>query len=1526
MGVPDPKISPYKLSRDVEEKAKEAKKRKVELDSHLPRYKKIVENFADSIPKEAMDEISTAEKLYSEKDYYESWNHFLKAKNAIDPLINNIIEKKIKFLKGLIEYPFIEKKEIEELLSKAPKDPEEFIKFYSETLELIRIKIKEGINSIKPDELNSEIFKRYGREITGIITMDPQSLKTLLEDISKMVKNYFTEKINSLMEKLDYLRDSYTRIKISTSQFTSINEEVLSMIKEEKYEEAIQKLEKFIEDSEDTLNNVLKRLIANTEKSIEEVRMLKADVEILSKNLNLARDLLSRGEYRKVIDLIRDINSDIERLKVNILENKINEVKERIQKAKEENFDITEVTKVFERTRSLITKRQLQEALASLDEIIARIDGLSSARDNLIKQLDELEKNISMLMTIGLSVDKEAIKKIRDLAKINPYSAKNDLDGYLSSLTKSFEERRGKVISTLERMLTSMENMGISGTWRRELQAIGEKGMLDFVRGVGEILEGIKDSLKSYFDVNFADNAEIRNLLNEFLGSLEKYDLDSASRYMEAMSVMVSDQRQTIINVRIGDIKDLARLVSGFRIDLSFLASELERLANSQIDFEEKQDIINRVYDSVQKGFDDAIKIYLNFTDSVIKLMHDNKLKVQEDILKMRQGIDLPQKWIDRFKNSGYIDSLATNTFSRTATILAEIDLIEKKFGKRIEGISNEINFLRKDLEDLKYEEVREEFNKIVENMETEIIKNGFRELRGMIGYLEDIKRETGLYKDVLPKPDLTTLQEINLSKLYQTAENTLDDFRHRIIVEVSNLGAKKIVFEIFRESFNDIIKNYVERKYIDAWKEIEDLKNRVSVIEGQYEEAKKIIETLEGNLLIFENLGFKFEKSREIIDNLKKTLERLDFKEFMETYRMRYLEVRNEIYSVLNNYLNSVEEKLNSLRGKRNVLVAEGLITSAKRAIKLDKFDETVKYLFDALEDLQADDIVKSISSSLLDRVKNMVAIFGTIRPKDLVDGLARANMHLSQGKYSNAVFELNSLIIKYEGLSKRIESLKIMIEYVKDKINASVSLGLNVQEFLKNYQAARVHFQGGNVEKSFEALESLNSRLNIAIEDAVRREMDALFYIVMVSSYLSIDLTVHYDKMKDKWREIISILLQGNKESISRAINEYRDNVDYIKSRLPDIEKALREKLENLKRIAFNSGLTGFNEHNMLLDLWMNKQYIMLYDMLPMTESKVLRNYVQSFSSFLEDISKEIAKNSHFCQNIYSSLERTLKIYSGAGDIDPLLSVDNIKSFSNEIYSEALNNLRANMPELKEGDDLFVSYYMMKHSIIMNEYHNIINSYFEEKKNAILEVARSNGIEISVPENMPSGIDDLLNYLASMQKDLDEKLKSLIHASQIELKLESDGKKVHGDINIEYKGMEDVKSLTLHLDGSIEGTTIEFGPIKRGERKSRNIVSMATDSSRLRIIAEYDGERKERDIDAYFLIERGFRALKASGNEKCQLCRGRIFKDLDMVICEKCGATYHYQCAKRAGKCTACGNKFDFTEKRELEVKLSL
>jgi hypothetical protein len=112
----------------------------------------------------------------------------------------------------------------------------------------------------------------------------------------------------------------------------------------------------------------------------------------------------------------------------------------------------------------------------------------------------------------------------------------------------------------------------------------------------------------------------------------------------------------------------------------------------------------------------------------------------------------------------------------------------------------------------------------------------------------------------------------------------------------------------------------------------------------------------------------------------------------------------------------------------------------------------------------------------------------------------------------------------------------------------------------------------------------------------------------------------------------------------------------------------------------------------------------------------------------------------------------------------------------------------------------------------------------------------------------------------------------------------------------------------------------------MRKGERRSHEISSRVQDSNVLRITLDYDGERKEREMEADLQIKRGFTSLKASGTEKCVLCRGRIFRDLDMVICEKCGATYHYQCAKRAGKCLSCGNRFDFTEKKSMGVKISL
>ncbi|MGC9204116.1 MAG: RING finger protein [Thermoplasmata archaeon] len=1524
--LPDPRISPYKLSRDLEEKAKEAKKRKEQLDSLIPRYRMIVEAFKDSIPSEILSEFYQAEKLYNDKEFYESWDHFSKAKEGIDSILGKIIEKKIDELRSFKSYPFLRDKFLDDLISKAPGDPVEFIKFYNDTLETIKVKVKESIVSISPPELNSEIFRRYGREITGLLTLDLPTLRKILDDITKIVRSYFMGRLNLLMEKMDNFKDAYSRLKISTAHFTAMNEEVLSLIREDRYQEAIEKLEKFTADVEETLKNVLKKLLDTTEKSIDEVSGLGADLSKVKENLSVARDLLAKNEYRRVIDLIRDINGDIERARLSILDEKINIVKERIQRAKEENFDVGDVTKLFEKTRALINRRQIQEALDSLDEIIRILDGMQKERDYVLRHIDELEKNARILEVLGLNVSPEDLRRIREVAIRDPRQGRRDIESYEKALLNAYQDRKETLIGNLRAIIESLESLGIQGTWGVELETAGEMDMLDLARRINGILENIKSSIKSFMNIYFSGNAEIISATNDFIGMLEKNDFAGAVRYLEVLNNMVMNQRQSMIKEKVEEVKEILRLISGHGADVSAISSEIDSILSANMEFDDKVKILSGIYESIKNGIQDPINLYIQFTDNVIKLLNDKRLKVSEDLLKARSGIDSFPRSVDRFKNSGYLDSLAFNAITNTLTILAEIDLIDKKFGGRIAGISNDINFLRKDLEDLKYDEVREEFEKIIENLEAEIIKNGFRELRGMIGYLEEIKSTTGLYRDLLPQPDLTVLQNINLPKMYQDVENALEDFRHRIFSDIMDLSSRLIVKELFREQISTIIDNYTERDYLAAWRNIIGLRERISGIEAQYMEAKRILESLEKNVIIFENLGFRLEKSRGIIDELRKILERLDFKEFMESYRARYLEVRNEIYNVLNNYIGVIEEKMNSLRGKRNVLIAEGLITSAKRAIKLDQFEETVKYIFDAVEDLQVDDIVKQVSSNLLKRVKNVVEIFGALRPKDLVEGLARANLYLGQGKYSNAVFELNSLLIKYEEMSKSVEDIKKMIEDVKEKISSAVILGINTQEFLKNYQASRLYLQGGQIEKSLESISSLGRNLDVQIEDTVSREMKALYYLSGISDYLGLNMKNLYNSAKERSMDIISILVLRKNDSISRAVQDYRKAVDEIMKRRADVERSLKERMDNIWRIAVNFGLPGFTDHQFILELWNNRQYVMLYDFLPMAESKVLRNYVQSFSSFLGEELGTIIRNSHFTQDVYASLNQTYSIYSGAGDLDPLQAVDAIKSYSDNVYAEAYRNLSSRIGNIREGNDLFLPYYDYIARGFLNSYEKILGNYLEERRSRILEVARTNGIEVKPFELKELRIDKVIGHLISLENEVNEKLKMLRHISDMELNMESDGNNIRGRVDLEYRGKEDVKKLILRLSGVTENITIDFGGMRKGERRSHEISSRVQDSNVLRITLDYDGERKEREMEADLQIKRGFTSLKASGTEKCVLCRGRIFRDLDMVICEKCGATYHYQCAKRAGKCLSCGNRFDFTEKKSMGVKISL
>ncbi|MEM3933221.1 MAG: RING finger protein [Thermoplasmata archaeon] len=1521
--MPEPKISPYKLSRDLEEKAKETKRRKELLDKIIPQYEKIIKYFEKWINEEIIKKFSEVKKLYDEKEFYNAWEIFSSLKKDIDSITKSAMREKISDLEFILSCKIKNLDEFKKKLSNIPENPEEFIKFYDEILENVKLKIKDGLSSIEPKELSSEIFKKYGNEISSIENMDIDSLKMLCNEISRIEKSYFMERLNNLTEKLDYLRDSYSSLKISISSFNTLNDEVIALIKDEKYFEAMEKMKNFISNSENTLSEILKQVLDNIEKSINELKSLNVDLDQILENISVSREMLSKGEYKKLIELIKNINASIEKSKVVILEKKINEVKEKIQSAKENNLDMEEITKVFERMRELINKRQLKEALKSFDEIIYNIDEMERKRENVIKEIDEMISNFQILKALDLPINIGDLEKIKKNALSNPNVAERDLENYRNIILNNFEKGKEKILVFIEKIISSLNKIYINIQFDQKI--FSSKDISDFSNSFNNFIKDVEKTLLNYVDSLFPEDNSIKNALSNFLENLKNYDLEKSIASLEVFKSMVLEHMDVSLNKKFDEIKEISKILFPLGLDINSVISDVEKFIESNASYEEKIKILKDLYDIVVKVLSDLELIYIKFVDSAINIFTSNNIKVQDEILNQRKNVEGLTNFFDRLKNLGYIDSLVFNTFVKIIIILAQVDLLDKKFGIYMKELKNEINFLRKDLEDLKYNEIKEEFEKLLKNIDLEGTKNGFNVLKNMVSYINDIKTKTGLYENVIIPTEINTTDRMSLLKLYQDLDHTIDDFRHHIFSEIANVSDKKIVKEIFSKEFSEIIEDYITQNYLSAWLKVNTLSKNLSLYREKYDEAKKLLNSLERNIIIFENLGFKFEKSREIIENLRNMLENTDFDGFFETYREKYLDVKNEIYNVLNSYLISVEEKVISYKGKKNTLIADGLITSAKRAIKLSNFEETVKYLFDALEDIQADDIIKNISSNLMQRVKKLVEIFGIIKPKDLMESITKANLYINQGKYSNAIFELNSILLKYEEMSNKINEIKLLIEEIKEKINVSVILGINVQQHLKDYQAARMQFQTGQIEKSIELLINMKRKLDIEIEEIVGKSLIALIRITELSKYLKVDFEIDYTNLKEKSTKIISILLLKKEDSLTKVIQEFKNESEKIISSMSKIEKKLKDNLNILKLISINNGFTEFNDDEFLYQLWLNKQYHMLEDLLPFVEIKVMKFYVQSFSNYMEKNVQEIIKDIHYVPSVEKGMGEIFSLFSSVGNLDPLNSRDNINSYAKKIKMDGMKNLEEKYGIKTFDNDLTYIFFNSLATKIIDSYSSLVLNFYEFKANEINSTAENIGMKINIPELKEIKISNALKIIEELSNELGENLKKFKHYSNIDLNVVSDGEKAEGKITLEYLGIENVKNLVLKLEGSLM-ETFQIGPMNKNEKKDLQFKSKIMDDNRILLTLDYDGEIKQKEVNANLKIERGFTVKKATGNERCALCKGKIFNNLEMAICNKCGAMYHYQCAKRAGKCVSCGNKFDFSEKNELEVKVSL
>ncbi len=153
--------------------------------------------------------------------------------------------------------------------------------------------------------------------------------------------------------------------------------------------------------------------------------------------------------------------------------------------------------------------------------------------------------------------------------------------------------------------------------------------------------------------------------------------------------------------------------------------------------------------------------------------------------------------------------------------------------------------------------------------------------------------------------------------------------------------------------------------------------------------------------------------------------------------------------------------------------------------------------------------------------------------------------------------------------------------------------------------------------------------------------------------------------------------------------------------------------------------------------------------------------------------------------------------------------------------------------------------------------------------------------------------------------------------------------------EITVELVHVDVDEDLTCHILLSVKNTgTYEAKNISievYGVFKSQEKIESMKEGKEIKldIVGKIDNPDENINVDVFFegvdgemitksfvfeVNVKGYTVAYATGTEHCALCRGKIFKGDEMVVCSECGATYHKKCAERLRKCKICGNVFVF------------
>lgn len=1569
-----PGISPYKISKDLEEKAKEAKLKREQLDSILPLYRSKVE----ILKSHGIDKFNVVFKnidsLYGEKKYVDAYDELIRIKDDVDKevelLRKNLLGEEKKFIEKLSSMGFADSS-ILKGLENAPEEIDKFLTFQNDFNKKLTSEIKNSIDrkiSLLSSEAKLKILRTYGKQIDSIASLKKDELLSLLETIKKEITEYHMQKINIEMERMDRLRTLFEKMKLGITNFKNVEEKALNAISAENYDDAIKTLRDFNDLTEVSVKRILGEIISNLNRNIEEAKFLGIDTKNFASELKKLEDLFNSGNYSSTVEMIKALSINIEESKIKLLSEKLEQVKKSIQDLKNEGIDVSEFLKSIEMSRNLISSKKFTEAMKQLDLLLKQSKLIIEQKNELLKAVEDFTKNAKEFSRLGISINTDYLEKMRKMAFEDPAKAKAEFEKYFSNIGKKIERSRTDYREQMKEIVTVLKEMGVSTAELAEILAREMEGYAFLIR-INEFRDKLLEVLKKGINIDrkFENqeyfNREIKPVLESINDDVLRFDFSSALSSLKRLRDNTMNLKDVFISEKIKNTRKIVSDLNSLGLDLKVIISDLDALEQEkQETAENKLNIVSSLEKLMVEELTVLISPREEFANVVQKNIEIRNLKLSTEIIT-RRLYDLKSHinsndYVNSIKIAMDLENASKGKMSTAINSLAGISFIDRKLMKFIPNAAKYFD----ELKESTLEDYDSRFRDFFGRIDQLYSLNSLLFLRSLIRETSEIIEQTGLFQDRKNLLEMKNVDIVALEPLYLGLEKLRNEFREKVYGRILDIYiiTSKLPVRDPSQKLNEAMDEYLDGRYLESWKKLTAIENYVSSISKDYDEASKILNDIEGRINFFINIGLKLEKSEKILDDLRSLILRGDFQGFRESYRSLYLTIKEEIYTQVDMLLGQIEKSVKEKKGRVNTLISEGLISSARRILKLDNAVEAVKQGLEALENIQDYQFLKNISDNLIKRMKISIEKFGTQVPREFTSGFEHVQVLLHQGKYTMAVMEMNNLLAKYEELAEKIVVIKKKIEELREKISVGVLLGVKTQTAVDLFQRARSSFQSMDIDGSLRLLDDAIREISMGIEKILGIYINSIEYLEKIAAFLGISIKNVTLEISDLAKNVIEFSFKRNgknRDTITNVSNALKSKLDsFEKLTVQNITNELENKLKQLEDALSAAGRENKNDVEFVRNAWSRKLYPIVMDALPIIEYKITKFYVIHMIDYSRDAFTDITDKIVFSGKPENNVINSFKVSEVAGDLEFNGYVKMVDRFRNDLERDINENFSQKIAALKKDfvsiDPIEIS--NLNEFLLKKDYRSLeanlvrarivygwistINNYLasgvQKIKSRISEL-ESLGYDTSEEKRMLNelsgkGFAESALVLSKINDILSKKEEMAPVSFTIKIHAKIGRDEIPGKISINYEGKIALKNVVLELSGSLEKISMKLDRLMPGQAAEINFSTKPGNGNALEIKILYPWGNRINEIKKSALmvtkIERGFTKKKATGEEKCNLCRGKIFKDLDMVICSKCGSTYHYQCAQRVKKCISCGNAFDFAEEKDVEVSLIL